>query len=74
VREKTSVKRVIVIHVGDGSGMDVPSPPPDEGIGEHVLFVDALLEGASMSFSPVEIDRGDLALLQYTGGTTGPSL
>ncbi len=73
VRANTSVKRVIVIHVGDGSGMDVPSPPPDAGIGEHVLFADVLAQGAGMAFSPVGMDRGDLALLQYTGGTTGPS-
>jgi len=73
VRTKTKVKRVIVIHVGDGSGMDVPSPPPHEGIGDHVLFADALTQGAEMVFEPVKVARDDLALLQYTGGTTGPS-
>lgn len=73
VRDKTKVEKVIVIHVGDGSGMEIPSPPPDEALGPHSLFSDALLEGATLPFEPVTLERGALALLQYTGGTTGPS-
>jgi len=73
VRNNTGVKSVIVIHVGDGSGMEIPSPPPDEALGSHSLFADALTEVASLSFEAVTIERGALALLQYTGGTTGPS-
>lgn len=73
VRDKTPVKRVIVIHVGDGSGMDIPSPPPDEAIGEYVTLSDVVAQGEKLSLSPVDTKREDLALLQYTGGTTGPS-
>jgi len=73
VRNKTAINRVIVIHVGDGSEMDVPSPPPHADIGDYVTFSDALIQGAEMAFEPVSIARDDLALLQYTGGTTGPS-
>lgn len=73
VRDNTKVKSVIVIHVGDGSGMQIPSPPPDEALGSHSLFADALVEGESLPFEAVTIERGALALLQYTGGTTGPS-
>ncbi len=73
VREQTNVKRVIVIHVGDGSDMDIPSPPPDEALGDYVSFADALQLGADLDCAPAKIARSELALLQYTGGTTGPS-
>ncbi|MCY1409537.1 Long-chain-fatty-acid--CoA ligase [compost metagenome] len=36
-------------------------------------FVDALREGGTMQFKPVELTGDDLLFLQYTGGTTGPS-
>lgn len=73
VRARTPVSRVIVVHVGDGSGMDIPSPPPDEALGDHVTFAAALAAGREMTAQPVDLKRDDLALLQYTGGTTGPS-
>ncbi len=73
VRGATKVIRVIVINVGDGSGMEVPSPPPDQGLGEHALFSDAVAAGDGVACEPARVARTDLALLQYTGGTTGPS-
>ncbi len=36
-----------------------------------VDFRAALARGASMALKPVQIARGDVAFLQYTGGTTG---
>jgi long-chain acyl-CoA synthetase len=36
-------------------------------------FATALAEGSELPFAPVAIDAEDLALLQYTGGTTGIS-
>lgn len=36
-------------------------------------FNDALKQGANASFKPQEVTGDDLAFLQYTGGTTGPS-
>ena len=36
-------------------------------------FRDMLAQGAKSDFSPVALDPGDLAFLQYTGGTTGVS-
>lgn len=36
-------------------------------------FRNAMLKGAKLEFSPVEISHEDLAFLQYTGGTTGPA-
>ena len=37
----------------------------------HVRFDDALARGARRSFEPVTPAPGDIAFLQYTGGTTG---
>ena len=38
-----------------------------------VKFNKAMAKGAKLSFTPVSIQGEDLAFLQYTGGTTGPS-
>ena len=38
-----------------------------------VRFNDALAEGRSASFAPVPVGPDDIAVLQYTGGTTGVS-
>jgi long-chain acyl-CoA synthetase len=40
-------------------------------IGNTIDFKDALARGARASLEPVELGHDDLALLQYTGGTTG---
>jgi long-chain acyl-CoA synthetase len=37
----------------------------------HVLLSKALAEGARLRFTPVALQPDDVALLQYTGGTTG---
>lgn len=38
-----------------------------------VDFLDMLAQGAQAGFTPVDVKTGDLAFLQYTGGTTGVS-
>jgi len=38
-----------------------------------VKFNDAMKKGAKLTFLPVDVNNNDLAFLQYTGGTTGPS-
>ena len=39
---------------------------------EHVIpFKETLRQGSEQPFKKVEIDRSDIAILQYTGGTTG---
>jgi long-chain acyl-CoA synthetase len=73
IQDKCPVNRVIVIQIGDGSGMEVPSPDVDAAISEYVYFSDALKIGYELEFHPVAVTRDDLAFLQYTGGTTGPS-
>ncbi|MGI9316831.1 MAG: AMP-binding protein [bacterium] len=73
IKDKCPIKRLIVVNLGDGTGMDIPSPAVDADITDFVCFTDALTAGAAIEIKPVEISRDDLAFLQYTGGTTGPS-
>ncbi len=46
---------------------------PDYRLPGHLRLEEALARGAAKGFSPVEVSQGDLAFLQYTGGTTGVS-
>lgn len=46
---------------------------PNYDIPQAIAFKQALTGGAKFEFTPVEINNRDLALLQYTGGTTGVS-
>jgi len=73
VMAKTSLKNVITVGVGDGSGKVLPSPPVDARLTGAVAFTDALAQGAGLPFTPVDVTGEDLIFLQYTGGTTGLS-
>ena len=46
---------------------------PPFSIPGSTRFTDALDAGARETLTPVDLDFGDLAFLQYTGGTTGPA-
>jgi long-chain acyl-CoA synthetase len=70
---KTSVKQVISVGLGDGTGAALPSPPVDARIENVVAFSDALAQGEELAFMPVPLRGDDLLFLQYTGGTTGLS-
>ena len=69
---KTSVKHVISVGLGDGTGAALPGPPTDVRL-ETVTFSSALAQGADLDFAPVALSGDDLLFLQYTGGTTGLS-
>ena len=73
VMAKTKLKTVITTGVGDGSGVEIPSPPVDPRLAGAVTLADALAEGAKLAFTPVDLNGDDLLFLQYTGGTTGLS-
>jgi len=73
VMAKTKLKTVITTGVGDGSGVQVPSPPVDARLTGSATLARALDEGAKLSFKPVALGGDDLLFLQYTGGTTGLS-
>ncbi len=81
IREETKVKRVIVVDIAETLG--VPWKwivhKAQKMRGEHVevlpqsdiFFLPRLLEKHPPSPPRVEIGKDDVALLQYTGGTTG---
>jgi long-chain acyl-CoA synthetase len=73
VIDKTRIRHVIAVRLGDGTGAVPPSPPVDARLKNVVAFSAALVEGAELAFTPVPLCGDDLLFLQYTGGTTGVS-
>ena len=73
IRDKVGVDKVMVMTLADCGQNSLPSPPVPDDFSDYLLLSEALKKGATMDFSPVKINRDDLAFLQYTGGTTGPS-
>ncbi|MDG4554158.1 MAG: long-chain-fatty-acid--CoA ligase [Candidatus Competibacter sp.] len=84
VLDRTSVKIVVTTQLGDL--LPFPKRPlvnfavkrikkmvPAWSISGAVPFRRALAEGAGQTLKEVPLEQGDLAFLQYTGGTTGVS-
>lgn len=82
VWEKIGRPQVMVASVGDLLGpvkgamvnfvlRKVKKMAPEYRLPGAVTFKQALAQGASAKFEPVELSLADLAFLQYTGGTTG---
>ncbi len=82
VLPNTGIKHVIVTEVGDMHSMvkrtlinfvlkKVKKEVPAFHIANAVPLRKALSLGAGKKFTPVKIQREDVAVLQYTGGTTG---
>jgi long-chain acyl-CoA synthetase len=69
----TSIKQVISVGLGDGTGAPIPSPPVDARLENAIAFSEALSQGSALAFTPVKLSGDDLLFLQYTGGTTGLS-
>ncbi len=80
----TDVEHVVTTGVGDRLGAlkgtlincvlkYVKKQVPAYHLPNAIKFNNAMDKGSKLSFSPVEINGADLAFLQYTGGTTGPS-
>ncbi|MEY9179896.1 long-chain acyl-CoA synthetase [Bradyrhizobium sp. USDA 326] len=80
---KTQVKHVIVASMGDLLGFKgiivnlvvrrVKKMVPAWSLPGAVAFNDALSAGRGMTFNRPKLSPGDVAFLQYTGGTTGVS-
>lgn len=80
---KTQVKHVIVASMGDLLGLKgvivnlvvrrVKKMVPAWSLPGAVPFNDALSAGRGMTFNKPKLSPGDVAFLQYTGGTTGVS-
>jgi len=81
IREETKIKRVIVVDIAETLGFPWKSIVHfvQKKHGEHVevhpqsdvFFLPRLLEKHPPTPPNVVIDKDDVALLQYTGGTTG---
>jgi long-chain acyl-CoA synthetase len=71
--DRTAVKTVINVGLGDGTGASISSPRVDSRLAKVIAFTDALAQGADLPFKPVALCGDDLLFLQYTGGTTGIS-
>ncbi|MEJ1241547.1 AMP-binding protein [Chryseolinea sp. T2] len=77
-----SIKHVIVTELGDMLGTlkgamvnfvvkRIKKMVPAYDLPNAVRFKDAMRKGANSTFKPVALDLTDIAILQYTGGTTG---
>ena len=81
VRAKTDLRHVVVGALGDMLGVKgyavnfvvrkMKKLVPAWTIPGHKTFVQVLAEGSRLPFKPVDLVPGDIAFLQYTGGTTG---
>lgn len=71
--DQTKIKNIIVVNLGDFGNETISSPEIDSGIGQYILFKDAISKGAELQAQQVDIKGEDLLFLQYTGGTTGLS-
>ncbi len=81
---KTQIKHVIITGLGDMLGgvkgaivnfvvKNVKKMVPSYNLPGALSFKSVLAKGKSLSFEKPEITNEDLAVLQYTGGTTGVS-
>jgi long-chain acyl-CoA synthetase len=84
ILSKTDVKHTIVTEIGDLFGFPkkyivnavvkyVKKMVPDFNLPNPITFSHALRMGSTTSLSKPVMKSGDVALLQYTGGTTGVS-
>lgn len=82
--DKIPAKHIIVTEMGDLVGgfkgwminfvvKKVKKLVPEYNIPKAVAFKDAMKKGAQLTLDKPKIDVEDLAVLQYTGGTTGIS-
>jgi long-chain acyl-CoA synthetase len=83
VLPRTPVKHLVVASLGDLLGVkglivnfvvrNVKKMVPAFELPNAQRFNDVLKQGAGLPMKPFEVGHGDIAFLQYTGGTTGVS-
>ena len=80
----TKIRHIIITELGDLLGglkkhivnfvvKRVKKMVPDYSLPTAIRFNDALKKGKSLQLKKIEVSLNDLAVLQYTGGTTGIS-
>ncbi len=81
---QTHLKHILIAKIGDLLGFAkgalynfvarfIQKKIPDYRLPSAIFFKKALARGKNYSFNPIELKNGDIAFLQYTGGTTGRS-
>lgn len=80
---RTDVRHVIVGTIGDTLGLKghlvnfvvrkVKKMVPAWSLPKYVTYKDAIADGGTKKWTPVDVAVSDVAFLQYTGGTTGVS-
>jgi long-chain acyl-CoA synthetase len=84
IKDEISAKHIIVTHMGDMLGIIkggivdfvvkyVKKLVPSFHIPNAISFKSALNKGNSLTYTQPQVDIEDVAVLQYTGGTTGIS-
>jgi long-chain acyl-CoA synthetase len=83
IREKVPAKHIIVTSMGDMLGLKgmlvnfvvrkIKKLVPEFSLPGSISFNDVLSQGLKQSLSKPDINLEDIAVLQYTGGTTGIS-
>jgi long-chain acyl-CoA synthetase len=71
VQARTSVRHVVLTSIGEMLGTGSPETGGDATA--RIALNDAIARGADAGFTPVALTGDDIAVLQYTGGTTGVS-
>jgi long-chain acyl-CoA synthetase len=77
VQARTAVRHVVVTSIGEMMGAPLSltgDANSHEGVSlSRVSLAQAIAHGAEAGFTPVRISADEIAVLQYTGGTTGVS-
>ena len=73
VQRNTRVLHVVVASIGEMMGVPNPLASGGQAPGARTTFGEALAQGARSPFKRPDLAPDDLAVLQYTGGTTGVS-
>jgi long-chain acyl-CoA synthetase len=71
VQAHTAIKHVVLTSIGEMLGAGSPEVAIDSV--SCIALDDAIRRGADAGFTPVTLTQSDVAVLQYTGGTTGVS-
>jgi len=73
VQRNTRVLHVVVTSIGEMMGASAPLASDEQAPTPRTTFSEALEHGARSPFKRADLGPDDLAVLQYTGGTTGVS-